>query len=137
MNDLAAIRKRCDKATPGPWRGFGPIVGLRRGSKHFTKGVHPTLFRANSSDCDLGYHLPLRDQEANSVFVANARKDVPSLCDEVEQLRFLVRELALLAQRHDPHNEGAELYALARAALTPPSPSPATPPAQTTPEPLG
>ena len=80
---LAAIRARCEVATPGPW-----IIG------HVL--IEPTLHRSVHdadgwmlANCDLR-NRPAEQTESNVAFIAHAREDVPALLAEVERLRGLL-----------------------------------------------
>lgn len=72
--DLAAICRRCRSATAGPWGADGNWVGPMFGDPE--KPLAETAFYGD-----------LYDGEANAIFIAAARQDVPVLRFEVEQLR--------------------------------------------------
>lgn len=74
---LAAIRARCEAATPGPWDAHANIgyCGI------MADGDKRPLLRADT--CTF----------ADGAFIAHAREDVPALLDEVARLRAKAREL--------------------------------------------
>lgn len=78
--DIAAIRARADKATPGPWGSHEYVLGSHaqhdvldcQGDENYYKRG---IARAN--------HGRTAD-EANALFIAAARADVPALCDALD-----------------------------------------------------
>ena len=76
--ELAAIRARAAKATPGPWwaRMHGDkVVAIE-------SAPTPILENAESSGLD-----PLEVGEDDADFIAAARMDIPALLEEVDLLR--------------------------------------------------
>ncbi|MDR3571745.1 MAG: hypothetical protein P4L81_06160 [Candidatus Pacebacteria bacterium] len=76
--ELDAIRRRCDAATPGPWESF--VEGRDHlGGNNFirTGGMDD-----QSPDIEL-----LGASVADQDFIARARQDIPLLIDEIERLR--------------------------------------------------
>ena len=80
MNDeeLAAIRQRCEAATPGPWTSYVEGRDHDSGSDFIMVGSENT----RGTDIYLA-GTTTADQD----FVAHARQDVPRLLDEIERLR--------------------------------------------------
>lgn len=71
--ELSAIRERADKATKGPWKAFIEGRDMQCGSSFIqTQGEDIELIGATDADID---------------FIANARQDIISLLDEIEQLK--------------------------------------------------
>ena len=75
---LAAIRARCEAATPGKWT-TGRQADLMRPFQVFNVAFDRQLFEA------AGDHWEQWDD--NCVFIASARRDVLDLLAEVESLR--------------------------------------------------
>lgn len=74
--DIAEIRKRYERATPGPWKPYVEGRESMSGSSFImTGGEDIYLTGATVADQD---------------FIAHARQDIPSLVAEVERLRKLV-----------------------------------------------
>ena len=72
LND---IKKRCEYATPGPWKSYVEAREKISGSSFIqTGGVDIYLTGATTEDQD---------------FIANARQDIPDLLAEIERLRKL------------------------------------------------
>ena len=82
--ELAEIRERINKATPGPWEQNQSNVAVKGYTLFFT-------YMANRRD---------------AVFIAHARQDVPALLDEVERLQLEKNDL----QRLRPLEEWGEEY---------------------------
>ncbi len=71
--ELSAIRERADNATKGPWKAFIEGRDMQCGSSFIqTQGEDIELIGATEADID---------------FIANARQDIISLLDEIEQLK--------------------------------------------------
>jgi hypothetical protein len=93
--ELAAIRKRAEKATPGPWVNMGVSVAT----------AHPEYqevsrwYNGTSNDvCSLndGEYIVSGNAEADADFIAHARTNIPKLIAEVERLHAN-RDKAVLA----------------------------------------
>ena len=68
--ELDAIRKRCEAATPGPW--------------YWWMSERPPFALGNDQDVNIGVEVAkIPDAE----FVAAARADIPALLAEVDRLR--------------------------------------------------
>ncbi len=76
--ELGKIRKRCDEATPGPWRSFVEGRDHTSGSSFIMTGDGAN----RGSDIEL-YGATTADQD----FIAHARQDIPRLLDEIARLR--------------------------------------------------
>ena len=73
MLDLEAIKKRCEAATPGPWKQISYVVYTDDQSKAIGKAF--------------GEGVIWSEQLANAALFAAARTDIPALIAEVERLR--------------------------------------------------
>ena len=96
-NDLAAIRKLTDAATPGPWgvgNGTNIVRGLEvtgRGSYTCIQSVAEVTDEDDREDWDHDDFVEV-DPEDDAEFIAAARTLVPALCDEIEQLRAELKQ---------------------------------------------
>ena len=71
--ELSAIRERAEKAVKGPWKAFVEGRDMQCGSSFIqTQGEDIERIGATEADID---------------FIANARQDIISLLDEIEQLK--------------------------------------------------
>ncbi|TMG46258.1 MAG: hypothetical protein E6H91_12315 [Chloroflexi bacterium] len=84
-DELRAIKRRCDAATPGPWRasmeGRDHTSGdsfIRRGNAGRESDLYLTSTTAG------GTEIP---SAADHEFIATARQDIPRLLDEIARLR--------------------------------------------------
>ncbi len=94
---LAAIRERCDKATPGPWYATEAVEWQPHKGPWYDVGAGITTDPENTSyaGCDVveGGHQDEQGgavgvlKNADAAFIAAARTDVPDLLAEVERLR--------------------------------------------------
>ena len=116
----AAIKARCDAATPGPW-----VVSSEYASG-VDLGYKPDHERTwgygcgNDFVCDLNdgeYHeyCSQDEQRANAEFIAAARQDIPDLLAEVERLRVENQRLEksidwLVSQRFPCPRDGSQCY---------------------------
>lgn len=85
--ELEAIRKRCEKATPGPWTTERPKKPTNQ--DEFTKGVAICGFGGNTGVFadPPGGQFPWADAQ----FVAHAREDIPRLLDYIKELEERTR----------------------------------------------
>jgi hypothetical protein len=75
-DDIEEIKKRCEQATPGPWKSYVEIRERMSGSDFIqTEGEDIYLSGATIAD---------------QAFMAHARQDIPKLVAEVERLRKLL-----------------------------------------------
>ena len=79
--ELQEIRRRCEAATPGPWRSFVEGRDHTSGSSFIMTGIG----RTRGDDIELHGATP-----ADQDFIAHARQDIPRLLDEIARLRSLV-----------------------------------------------
>jgi hypothetical protein len=100
MIDLAAIRKRAEAATPGPWK-------VEKNEKNATSGKNWLLAYFglkidHAENKDYHYFLTTDNVRASNLvggcdkdseFVAHARTDIPALLDELERIRAAALEL--------------------------------------------
>ena len=96
--DTKAIRAYADKADPGPWGVWENHAevwsGIKRNSPGEIAGDGPIAeFHSREEDIDPAWEdgEPSREAVNNAVFCANARDDVPRLCDRVEVLEAALR----------------------------------------------
>lgn len=75
-DELAAIQKRCDAATAGPWKAYIEDRDHESGSS-FIQTAGPDIEMSGASNDDYD-------------FIANARQDIPRLLDEVRRLRAIM-----------------------------------------------
>ena len=82
-SDLAAIRARCEVATPGPWRYRSWLESQWSGSTHHV--------------VETGVGLPgnvVNDaSEQDAAFIAHAREDLPRLLARLEEMRGALTEI--------------------------------------------
>ena len=84
-DELRAIKRRCDAATPGPWRasmeGRDHTSGdsfIRRGNAGRESDLYLTSTTADRTE------IP---STADHEFIAAARQDIPRLLDDIARLR--------------------------------------------------
>lgn len=78
-----AIKKRCSKATPGPWIAYIEGRDHDGGESVIKRGV-------NWDEEDLYlYGATIDDYE----FISHARQDIPILLNEIERLRSLLENI--------------------------------------------
>jgi hypothetical protein len=70
--ELAAVKARCDAATPGPWQSEYDNCGNGGFSEWWNVGSG------------------LMNEEADAAFIAHAREDVPALLAEIGRLKSLL-----------------------------------------------
>jgi hypothetical protein len=119
--DLAAIKERAEKATPGPWvRGEMPewepwmlVSGTATESWEDAGETTTSPTRV----CDLA-----DVEDDNAAFIAHAREDVPALVARVEELERALRDvvaranLAECAVFHNGRDKAAFTDAMTEAA---------------------
>ena len=77
-NDIVEIKKRCEQATPGPWKSY--VEGRDHTSgDNFIMTAAEDIYLTGAT---------VADQD----FIAHARQDLPILVAEVERLRKLVSQ---------------------------------------------
>ena len=85
--ELAAIKKRCDKATPGPWKF----------------DAHSKCYIWEDDGICVAVVWHYRSPKENAEFIANARQDVPALLAQVERLmdenKLLQETLRAMSER--------------------------------------
>jgi hypothetical protein len=80
--ELAALKARCEAATPGPWK---PYI---EGRDH----VSGSSFIMTGEGVTRGEDIELTGAaEADYDFIAHARQDIPRLLEEVERFRKPVK----------------------------------------------
>jgi hypothetical protein len=82
QDELDAIRKRADAATPGPWT---------TPEKNPTDEYYASCFPADED------------------FIGHAREDIPALLDEIERLRVEIDRLTTLLLEHETIKPDGEL----------------------------
>jgi hypothetical protein len=96
--ELEAIRKRAEAATPGPW-GYADRDNV--------------VFTANA---DYKYAVEIAEEVGHKFdgeFIAHAREDVPKLLAEIARLNSQLSELIGAIYEYEP--EGTALWDLAEA----------------------
>ena len=83
--DIDAIRKRCEAATPGPWRKTSHYYGDGCCNIWSGEGTDCPVVR----ECESGGVILRNDAE----FISNARTDIPALLEYVAELEHRVDEL--------------------------------------------
>ena len=77
-SEIAEIKARCDRATPGPWKSWIEKIDIISGSDFIeTSGDDIYITGARKEDQD---------------FIAHARQDVPRLLMEIERLNILLEK---------------------------------------------
>lgn len=87
--DVQAIRARCDAATPGPWfatEADSSMIGSSLNSYNDSRYTVSTKLGWAGWETD-GGHEGYGISEANALFIAHAREDVPALVAENRELR--------------------------------------------------
>jgi hypothetical protein len=102
VTDVDAIRRRAEKATPGPW-----VHDTAKNDEHDTSA--PDLVVGPAPDyATLMLIQPRIGQEyRDASFVAHAREDIPALLTEVTRLRNALEELADAADSVHVYPEGS------------------------------
>lgn len=96
--DLAELKKLCEKATPGPWvLGSEADPDLYRGAETIAC-ASGSMVLWDRVLAVLNHHFPY---EADSAFIAAARTALPKLIEEVETLREENAKLAEKAWMYD------------------------------------
>ena len=100
QEELNAIKKRAEKATPGPWipscLSSGYVVCDDREFE-----VIASVMEYN--DDGTVYMVFTDNHENNRQFIAHAREDIPKLLVEIERLRKLAEVLDYFLQEIDTH----------------------------------
>jgi len=78
QKELEEIRRRCETATPGPWKSFIEGRDHTSGSSFIMTGSGPN----RGEDIELS-GATAADQD----FIAHARQDIPRLLNEIDILR--------------------------------------------------
>ena len=86
--ELKIIKERCNKATPGPWRACQE--GTCSCSQIWSQSADvpvAEVTRVEWGDPGLPYgEIPEKIAEANSLFIAYAREDIPKLLVHIKEL---------------------------------------------------
>jgi hypothetical protein len=83
--ELAAIRERAEKATPGPWRWSNAKV-LNGKYDFVPQGSY-------LADTLIMFGDTYENGEHDAEFIAHAREDIPRLLDEIERLQRVMAAL--------------------------------------------
>lgn len=78
--DVAAIRERCEAATPGPW--------IR--DPEYASVCAPARDGECVAVCSMSDGPPAAGWVADAEFIAHAREDIPVLLAEIERLQAVV-----------------------------------------------
>ena len=107
---LDAIRTRTKNASDGPWsvRRIPNSFPSQAGDRY----THPCVrgFRVPRRIYDLAW----QQVEADAEFIANARNDIPTLIEEVDQMRTTLQECQKAIAELLRRNEPASTHDLAR-----------------------
>ena len=76
--ELEGMRKRCELATPGPWKSFVEGRDHTSGSSFIMTGIGGS----RGEDIELSGATP-----ADQDFIAHARQDIPRLLAEIRRLK--------------------------------------------------
>lgn len=95
-SQLAALKKLCAEATPGPWLTNMSSDGLRVNQK-IGEGPHPQLGEAI---CKWSGDSPGR--EKNLAFIAAARSALPALIEYCEQLTAALEKISAIGPAGEP-----------------------------------
>lgn len=89
--ELEAIERRANAASPGPWHECGASGGRCSCGTVWSKPVDAPVATCNKEwgdDPEMVYgSIPDGHRENNAAFIAAARTDVPRLCTELRALR--------------------------------------------------
>ena len=83
--ELKAMRKRCEKATEGPWEAVDAHESM--------PGFQIPFMPKSLVDKNLSHHAP-----NNVVFIVHARDDLPRCLDEIEALQKLLKSAEKMAE---------------------------------------
>ena len=97
MSDLAAIRKRYEAASPGPWEFTDGFYGWDSGI--FPVGCEDKLNQSIFANNGHGNGDPT---QADAEFIAHARTDLPDVVEALEEAQGLLRDYV----RVYPDNSG-------------------------------
>ena len=100
-SELAAIRARCDAATPGPWWDESGTIHAPAWAQWMPPGstCHPAYtFGSNGIDC-----------AADADFIAHAREDIPALVAEIEWLQTELDQVANVIGRLQARHEALQV----------------------------
>ena len=92
--DLEAIRKRCEAATPGPWKTTDGYEAAQAGTRYddlvsiLEDSTGEPIIQHIYYD---GHHTIMRPSDVQ--FIAHARTDLPACLDEIERLNARQQEL--------------------------------------------
>jgi hypothetical protein len=100
--ELAEIRERADKATPGPWREFS--TGPAHGDHWYVTADGESIALIHAND---GIDEEARQPDAE--FIAAARAYVPRLLDEIERLQTANRDWVPKIRKLEAKDGAAEL----------------------------
>lgn len=80
---LGEIKKRCDVASPGPWKSYIEGRVHEAGSNFIMIGEG----KSRKDDIE-----PIGAKTEDQDFIANARQDIPLLIKEIERLKNIIDE---------------------------------------------
>lgn len=99
---LDTIRKRAEAATEGVWEVVEEIDGVYSGMNTVVRTTKPSNKWASRIVSVGQTRRHVKDEaEANAIFIANARQDIPTLLDEIEQLRNNFRAVEVMTSCED------------------------------------
>lgn len=103
--ELKEIEERCNKATPGPWRAChnGTCSCSQVWSQSADVPV-AEVTRGVWGDTGLPYvKIPEKIVEANSLFIAHAKEDVPKLLEYIKELGHKIEMISALQDETSSH----------------------------------
>ena len=102
--ELAAIRERADKATPGPWKVYTKSKGRLVERLIGTSWEHPQIRGPRPIvTLQIGKEdVTVYISEDDSTFIAHAREDVPRLLDALEAAYERERVLVEMVRWYGP-----------------------------------
>src|SRR3990172_7960149 len=114
--DLEAIEARCQQATPGPWSVDERDMFIFAADGNMVASSEPSegwVIRGHGAEAS--GQRPPGSQDANGVFIAHAREDIPKLIAALRSERDARKRLADIARCVVPPKPG---YVVSQAAWT-------------------
>ncbi len=103
--ELKEIEERCAKATPGPWKAcHGGTCSCSQIWSQSTDVPVAEVTRGEWGDPGLPYgKIPEEIAQANSLFIAHAREDVPKLLEYIKELQYEIDMLSASPDETSSH----------------------------------
>jgi hypothetical protein len=110
---LAAMRERCDHATPGPWQHTQPCSGFAE-----IRCAEGIIFAVANPNSKIGERLvPPEEMDANLHLASASRTDLPRCLDALEIALKCIKEDADSWDRWDCDDRGKSGWHEALAAI--------------------